>query len=168
MKDDSAGATFAQVFEDLRLQRGWSPAEVARRLAVYPSEVSRWRKGGGINITNVWKVADLFGVERATLERLAGLGDSNVGSEGPTLPPQTEAELQSYAAWYRTLVEKRVPRSMWAAYTAACDALADAFGVAGAAAVNTDAPEPANSPVPPSRKRRRGPDEDVDGPLTKV
>lgn len=87
-----APSTFAEFFERLRLGRGWTPAEVARRLDVYPTEVSRWRRGrGGISIRNVRKVADLFGVDRAELERLAGYGDSPVSVSKDTLNPEIAA-----------------------------------------------------------------------------
>lgn len=72
---------FAKAFEQLRISRGWSPAEVARRLDVYPTEVSRWRRGvGGISIKNVRKIAALFEADRAWLERLAGHGDNESGA----------------------------------------------------------------------------------------
>lgn len=68
--------TFASTLEHLRLARGWNQAELARQLGVYPAEVSRWVHGGGISIPNVRKVAALFKVDPAELERLAGYGDS--------------------------------------------------------------------------------------------
>lgn len=84
--------TFAEAFERLRTGRGWSPAEVARQLDVYPTEVSRWRRGlGGISIRNVRKVADVFGVDRAELERLAGYDDSSVTVAQDTLSPEIAA-----------------------------------------------------------------------------
>ncbi len=121
-----ADRTFAEAFERLRLARGWSPAEVARQLGVYPTEVSRWRRGrGGISIRNVRKVADLFGVDRASLEELAGYA-----SVPRTTETETDVERQQWGTWYQHLIENKIPRSMWAAYTRACDALADVFKLA--------------------------------------
>ena len=64
--------TFAEVFDQLVRTSGLSAAEIARRLDVYSGQVSHWRRGGGISIANVRHVADLFGVDRAQLEELAG------------------------------------------------------------------------------------------------
>lgn len=120
-----ADRTFAEAFERLRLARGWSPAEVARQLGVYPTEVSRWRRGrGGISIRNVRKVADLFGVDPATLEVLAGYASAASGTT------EVDAERQQWGTWYQHLIENKIPRSMWSAYTRACDALADVFKLA--------------------------------------
>lgn len=127
--------TFAEVFEQLRQDRGWSPAEVARRLGVYPTEVSRWRHGrGGISITNVRKVADLFGVDRTTMERLAGYGDSNVNDTLATV----DAERQSWGAWFQHLMDTQIPRSTWTAYTKACLAMAEVFKANDPSQLNMD------------------------------
>jgi transcriptional regulator with XRE-family HTH domain len=64
--------TFAEVFDQLVRDSGLSAAEIARRLDVYSGQVSHWRRGGGISIANVHKIADLFGVDRAQLEVAAG------------------------------------------------------------------------------------------------
>jgi hypothetical protein len=43
--------------------------------------VSHWRRGGGVSIANVHKIADLFGVDRAQLEVAAGYPASPVASD---------------------------------------------------------------------------------------
>jgi transcriptional regulator with XRE-family HTH domain len=65
-------ASFSDAIERLRRERGLTPAQLARALGEYEGNVSRWRRGKGIDQLNVWKLADFFGVERAYLERLAG------------------------------------------------------------------------------------------------
>lgn len=65
-------ASFSDAIERLRHERGLTPAQLARALGEYEGNVSRWRRGKGIDQLNVWKLADFFGVERAYLERLAG------------------------------------------------------------------------------------------------
>jgi transcriptional regulator with XRE-family HTH domain len=133
--------TFATTFERLREARGWSPAEVARRLGVYPTEVSRWRHGrGGISIRNVRKVADLFGVDRAKLEQLAGYGDSHLADTADTV----EVERSMWHAVYDELIEKEVPRSMWQTYIEACQALARGFRQVSQAALNSQNTESLN------------------------
>lgn len=91
---------FAEAFERLRKARGWSPAEVARRLDVYPTEVSRWRRGlGGISINNVRKIADLFEADRSWLEGLAGYDSV------PTDTSQADPRLLSLISCLRGLPE---------------------------------------------------------------
>lgn len=122
--------SFADTFEQLRIARGWSPAEVARRLGVYATEVSRWRHGGGISIKNVRKVADLFGVDSKWLERLAGYDDSHSDPALDTL----KDEHRIWQARYQHLLDVKVPPKLWDAYLTACEALADVFS----GALNTD------------------------------
>lgn len=82
MPDQPApGVTFGEVFDELRIRRGLSPAELARELGEPESSVSRWRRlgrtprpgrGKGIDIRKIWKIADFFGVDRDYLAGLAG------------------------------------------------------------------------------------------------
>jgi transcriptional regulator with XRE-family HTH domain len=116
--------TFAETFERLRLGRGWSPAEVARQLGVYPTEVSRWRHGrGGISINNVRKVAALFDVDPTWLERLAGYGASHSDATLDTL----DSDRQMWRSRYDYLIENKVPWAFREAYFKACEALAEAY-----------------------------------------
>lgn len=78
--------TFSDVFDQLVRDSGLSAAEIARRLDVYPGQVSHWRRGGGISVANVRRVADLFGVDRAQLEVLAGYpAEPSVQDDSPAL-----------------------------------------------------------------------------------
>ncbi len=60
-------ASFADALERLRLERGLSPAQLARALKEYEGNVSRWRNGKGIDLLNVRKIADFFGADRTYL-----------------------------------------------------------------------------------------------------
>lgn len=107
---------FATAFEQLRLARGWSPAEVARRLGADPTEVSRWRRGlGGIGIRNVRKIADLFAVDRGYLEQLAGFE--------PSGPADDDPELTAYVEQFKAAV-RGVPRTFRGVVTQAAVGLA--------------------------------------------
>jgi transcriptional regulator with XRE-family HTH domain len=75
---------FAEVFDQLVRESGLSAAEIARRLDVYSGQVSHWRRGGpggGISLSNVHKIADLFGVDRAQLEVAAGYRTAPANSD---------------------------------------------------------------------------------------
>lgn len=91
--------TFASVLESLMAGRGLNQAALARGLGVWDANVGRWRKGGGIEIENVRKIADFFGVDRGHLEQLAGYGDStpsstddSAGTIDPTIAALLDAE----------------------------------------------------------------------------
>lgn len=129
----SPNPAFAEAFERLRKGRGWTPAEVARQLDVYPTEVSRWRRGLGISIKNVRKIADLFEVDRAWLEELAGYPES-----GPKR--DLDGDLKALLSTMGVAVQG-VPRRLWPTFLAASTALADAL--------SSSAPvsDPATTPV---------------------
>jgi hypothetical protein len=77
---------FGEAFDRLVRDSGLSAAEIARRLDVYSGQVSHWRRGGGITVLNVRKIADLFGVDRAQLEALAGYPPSpSTSDDSPAL-----------------------------------------------------------------------------------
>jgi transcriptional regulator with XRE-family HTH domain len=114
---------FAAAFEQLRKAKGVSPAQMARDLGEYEGNISRWRRGGGIELVKVRKLAAYFDVDSVWLEKLAGYGDSYITHESET----AEAERQIWRSRYDALMEKRVPRWAWNAYMDACEALADAF-----------------------------------------
>jgi len=126
--------TFGEVFEQLRLARGLSPAQLARGLEEYEGNISRWRRGQGIDQLKVRKVADFFGVDRAWLERLAGYGDSAVS----LTKENVEVERSMWHAVYDELIEKEVPRPLWQSYIEACMAMARAFRNLPGAALSTD------------------------------
>jgi transcriptional regulator with XRE-family HTH domain len=132
--------TFAEVFERLRQTRGLSPAQLARELDEYEGNISRWRRGQGIDHAKVRKVADYFGVDRGWLERLAGYGDSTAS----LAKERIEVERGMWAAVYDELIETKVPRAMWRSYIDACIALARAFEQINPAAPNAGSAPPSN------------------------
>lgn len=95
---DTPSTTFAQTLEGLMLARGLSQAKLAEALGVYDGNVRRWRTGKGIEIENVWKIADYFGVERAALEQLAGYGDNSLSLTKDNVSPDIAAMLDSERA----------------------------------------------------------------------
>ena len=72
-----------EVIDECLRRHQMRPADLARRLDVYSGEVSRWRRGGGISIGNVRKIADLFGLDRSRLEALAGYGEQDAAPSDP-------------------------------------------------------------------------------------
>src|ERR671933_456531 len=110
--------------------RRLSQAGLARAVGVTDAQVSRWRRGRVIpTVRSLQRIADTFGVPRATLDSLAGYptaerpGDASEEGGDPAL----QAELQVYQAWYRQLLEQQVPRSLWRVYAESCAALAQAL-----------------------------------------
>ena len=100
-------------------RQGMSPAAFARTLGVADAQVSRWRRGQVVpTVQSLQRIADVFGVPRTTLDRLAGYPVSEEG-EG------SDPELDAAAATLRQLLESRVPQRLWPAYLAACSALAE-------------------------------------------
>ena len=114
--------------------RGLSQAELARHLGVADTQISRWRRGQVVpTVHSLQRLADTFGVPRATLDRLVGYPVDPVESASTNRAaddPELEAELRSHEARLRQLLLERLPRSAWPAYLHACEALADAL-VAG-------------------------------------
>lgn len=95
--------TFAEVFEQLRLSRpGLTQAKLARELGEYEGNISRWRRGHGIDVVKVWKIADYFGVDRSYLARLAGYRDNT-----PALRNDTDADPEIEALFDAERAEMR-------------------------------------------------------------
>jgi transcriptional regulator with XRE-family HTH domain len=108
-----------------------SQAQLARSVGVADTQVSRWRRGHVVpTVQYLQRLADTFGVDRVTLDRLVGypVHDASAGSG---VEAEEEAELQALQARLREAMQTRLPRSMWRAYVEACVALAD--GLAGSA-----------------------------------
>lgn len=81
--------TFAAVLEQLRLAKGYSPADLARRLEVSPTQVSRWRRGLGVpSPATIDRIATHFGVDGRMLETLAGYRASNTDEGLATYDPR--------------------------------------------------------------------------------
>ncbi len=137
---------FGATVTALMQQRGLTQNALATELGVYGSDVGRWRKGGGISIENVRLMAQFFGVDADMLEGLAGYGVSNTGGVASNLPEEHQAEAQEHAAFYRRLLEEKVPRAMWKPYRDAVEALSAPF------AQSATSPEP--TPLEGKRKTR--------------
>ena len=104
--------------------RGLTQAQLARSVGVADTQVSRWRRGQVVpTVQYLQRLADTFGVERATLDRLVGYPVAEGGPGG--VEAETEAELAALQARLREAMQTRLPRSMWRAYVDACVALAD-------------------------------------------
>lgn len=131
---------FAQALEQLREARGLTPAQLARELNEYEGNVSRWRRGQGIELVNVRKIAEYFGVDSAWLERLAGYGDS---APSPT-KESIDAERQLWRSRFDYMMEKRVPKWAWEAYMTACEALGEAYQQMRPGALNNAGPQTLN------------------------
>src|SRR5579884_3421999 len=91
--------------------RGLSQAQLARRMGVAETQVSRWRRGLAVPTVR-------------SLQRLAGYpsgtpGDPDIDDAG------RDAELRAYQALLGQLIAERVPHELWQVYLAGCAALAD-------------------------------------------
>lgn len=113
---------------------GMSQAELARRAGTGDVQVGRWRRGEATPTPRfLARLATVFGVELAELERLAYLPDSSA------LPAseQVDSERRLYRARYDYLMAEKIPRPFWEPFLAACEALADVFTHSARGAVNT-------------------------------
>lgn len=113
---------------------GMSQAELARRAGTGDVQVGRWRRGEATPTPRfLAKLAAVFGVELAELERLAYLPDSNPQPASE----QVDAERRLYRARYDYLMAEKIPRPFWESFLAACEALADVFTDSARGAINT-------------------------------
>jgi transcriptional regulator with XRE-family HTH domain len=109
--------------------QGLSQAALARTIGVADAQVSRWRRGQVVpTVHYLQRLADAFGVPRASLDRLAGYPVAEEESDERADP--AAAERQAYQAWFGRLLEQKLPHSMWPAYAEACEALAEALSAA--------------------------------------
>lgn len=117
--------------------RGYSQADLARAVGVADAQVSRWRRGQVVpTVRSLQRIADTFGVPRATLDTLAGYPSGEATAE--TSDPgelMRRAEIQSYQAWFGQLLETQVPPELWRVYVEGCAALAQSLGGAFNSAV---------------------------------
>ena len=135
--------------------RGLSQAQLARAVGVADTQVSRWRRGQVVpTVQYLQRIADTFGVQRATLDRLVGYPVAEANASGASADPDLEAELQAHQARLRDAMQTRLPRSMWRAYVEACVALADGLGSSARRAARESMPPTVGDPddhQPPDR-----------------
>src|SRR3954449_12274867 len=78
--------------------RGLTQAQLARSVGVADTQVSRWRRGQVVpTVQYLQRIADAFGVDRVTLDRLVGYPVAEA-REGSDAEPELEAELQAHQA----------------------------------------------------------------------
>lgn len=110
--------------------RGYSQADLARAVGVADAQVSRWRRGQVVpTVRSLQRIADTFGVPRATLDTLAGYPSAEATTE--TSDPgelMRRAEIQTYQAWFGQLLTTQVPPELWRVYIEGCAALAQSLG----------------------------------------
>src|ERR1700704_4914943 len=95
------GTRFAGWLQASMLSRGLSQAQLARSVGVADTQVSRWRRGQVVpTVQYLQRLADTFGVERATLEQLVGYPGAEA-TGAPGMEAETEAELQALQARLR-------------------------------------------------------------------
>lgn len=131
MPETEGRARFAGWLATTMQTRGLSQAQLARSVGVADTQVSRWRRGQVVpTVQYLQRIADTFGVQRSTLDRLVGYPVAEAGgpSGGGGVDPDVEAELQALQARLREAMQTRLPRTMWRAYVEACVALADGLG----------------------------------------
>jgi transcriptional regulator with XRE-family HTH domain len=122
-------ARFAGWLAATMQSRGLTQAQLARSVGVADTQVSRWRRGQVVpTVQYLQRLADTFGVERTTLDRLVGYPVAAAAGGGGGVEAETEAELQALQARLREAMQTRLPRSLWRAYVDACVALADGLG----------------------------------------
>jgi transcriptional regulator with XRE-family HTH domain len=116
--------SFAEAFVRLRLSRGLSQAELARQLKEYEGNISRWGRGGGIELVKVRKIADFFGVDRGWLEGLAGYPLGEATAATVAVQPELHARLARLEAKL-----SQCPRAVWLAFMDANERLAEALAL---------------------------------------
>jgi transcriptional regulator with XRE-family HTH domain len=129
MAEDRSRTQFAGWLSTSMSSRGLSQAQLARAVGVADTQVSRWRRGQVLpTVQYLQRIADTFGVQRTTLDRLVGFPVAEAAMPAADSDADVEAELQVLLARLRESMQRRLPRSMWRAYVDACVALADGLG----------------------------------------
>jgi transcriptional regulator with XRE-family HTH domain len=124
---EPSGTRFAGWLQASMLNGGLSQAQLARSVGVADTQVSRWRRGQVVpTLQYLQRLADTFGIERVSLDRLVGLpvAEARSGADELRVEPEVAAELEAYQARLREVLTQWLPRSMWRAYVEACVALA--------------------------------------------
>ena len=145
LNDPPPRAGFATWLQASMRSYGLTQAQLARSVGVADTQISRWRRGQVVpTVQYLQRLADTFGVQRLTLDRLVGLPVAESNASGPApANPELEAELQAHQARLRQVMRERLPRGMWRAYVEACVALAEGLDVSTRRALReaTDADE---------------------------
>src|SRR4051812_1234771 len=133
---DEGRTRFAGWLSNTMSSRGLSQAQLARAVGVADTQVSRWRRGQVVpTVQYLQRLADTFGVQRSTLDRLVGYPVAEADAPLGGGDPDVEAEMQALQARLREAMQTRLPRSMWRAYVEACVALADGLSSSARRAV---------------------------------
>src|SRR5262245_59382473 len=147
MTDPPGGSRrFAGWLQASMHSRGLTQAQLARSVGVADTQVSRWRRGQVVpTLQYLQRLADAFGIDRQTLDRLVGLPVA----QAPGGDPEVEAELQAHQARLRDVMQRRLPKEMWRAYVEACVALAEGLGASTTRAIRESlASNPPDDPPP--------------------
>src|SRR3954465_9475199 len=89
---------FAVWLDATMKNRGLSQAELARAVGVADAQMSRWRRGQVVpTVRYLQQIADVIGVQRTTLDRLAGYPVA-FEAEHEQSDPAQEAEIAEYEA----------------------------------------------------------------------
>src|SRR3954470_23775425 len=137
---------FAAWLDATMKNRGLTQAELARAVGVADAQVSRWRRGQVVpTVRYLQQIADVIGVQRITLDRLAGYPVALHEQENRA-DAVTEADIAAFEARFGDVLRTRLPRKMWQAYTDACEALAE--GLASSVQSVLDAEKQAERGVP--------------------
>src|SRR5207342_2365449 len=97
MRGNEERERFAGWLSTTMSSRGLTQAQLARSVGVADTQVSRWRRGQVVpTVQYLQRLADTFGVDRVTLDRLVGYPVAEVGPGGAEA--ETEAELAALQA----------------------------------------------------------------------
>lgn len=110
---------FATALDQLRQGRRLSYSDLARGLTVSVSQVSRWCRGETTpTVDAIAQIADYFGVDRETLERLAGYRANTASRTQDTINPEMAMRLDAEVQALKELLEG-VPEPFWTVILAA-------------------------------------------------
>src|ERR1700682_4940544 len=93
------GTRFAGWLQASMRTRGLSQAQLARSVGVADTQISRWRRGQVVpTLPYLQRLADTFGIERVSLDRLVGLpvAQAPLGTDEVRLDPAVAAELEAH------------------------------------------------------------------------
>src|SRR5438128_8212370 len=106
MMADPTGSRFAGWLQASMRSHGLSQAQLARSVGVADTQVSRWRRGQVVpTVQYLQRIADTFGVQRTTLDRLVGYPVAEAESGSPEVDADVEAELQALQARLREAMQ---------------------------------------------------------------